>query len=121
MKLAPLLLAYDHEDPGFRRWVEWIQARDREGRIVSFPLHNPELARMAPELGGYPLESSPHGLDTRQRAVLTYGPLLQAVLLRLPGWRWLGELSWVPLIRGLAWRLLGPGARQRQGRGYWRD
>jgi hypothetical protein len=51
---APYLLAYDAEDSGCRRLVDWIQRRDSSGLVVSFPLQNPELVHVAPELAGLP-------------------------------------------------------------------
>jgi len=61
---APLLLAYDAECPLCRRLVDWVQRRDRWGLIIPFPLQNPELVRMAPELAGRPLQAALHGLDS---------------------------------------------------------
>lgn len=121
MSLPPLLLAYDHEDPGFRRWVAWVEVRDREGLVIPFPLHNPELARMAPELGGCPLEEMPHGVDAASRVVYTGRSLLAQVFRRLPGWGWGSFLLGMPVCGLLIHRLWGPGPRQRTGRGRWRD
>lgn len=121
MSRIPLLLAYDHEDPGFRRWIAWIEARDTEGLVVPFPMHNPELVRMAPELAACPLEDMPHGVDAGSHRVFT-GPLLLAeVFQRLPGWGWAASLLLLPGLDRLLYRLWGPGPRTRQGRGRWRD
>jgi len=101
---APLLLAYDAECPLCRRLVDWVQRRDRWGLIIPFPLQNPELVRMAPELAGRPLQEALHGLDTGTRQVRAGGDLLPWVARRLPWWRF-----WAPILRlpGLARLLSG--------------
>jgi predicted DCC family thiol-disulfide oxidoreductase YuxK len=95
---APLLLAYDAENARGRAWVDWIRRRDRQGLVVSFPFQNPELLRIAPELAGRPLHLEPHGLDARTRRVWIGRQLLAQVWARLPGWRWVIFLIYVPGI-----------------------
>lgn len=93
---APLLVVYDAESSRARRWVHWIQTRDRHGLVVPFPFQNPELVKIAPELAGRPLHVYAHGLDTATRQVWT-GPALTAqVWARLPGWRWVIFLNRIP-------------------------
>jgi len=94
--LAPLLVVYDAESPRCRRWVDWVRKRDRQGLIVSFPFQNPELLNIAPELAGRPLHLAIHGLDTRSRRVWAGVTLLPQVWARLPGWRWVTFLTWIP-------------------------
>lgn len=93
---APLLLAYDAESAPCRAWVDWIRRRDRQGLVVSFPFQNSELLRIAPELAGRPLHLEPHGLDARTRRVWVGTRLLAQVWARLPGWRWVIFLIYVP-------------------------
>jgi len=93
---APLLLAYDAENARCRAWVDWIRKRDRQGLVVSFPFQNPELLGIAPELAGRPLHLEPHGLDARSRRVWVGRSLLAQVWTRLPGWRWVIFLIYIP-------------------------
>jgi predicted DCC family thiol-disulfide oxidoreductase YuxK len=105
--MAPLILAYDAECRLCRRLMAWIQARDREGRVVAFPLQNAELVRIAPELAGQPLLEVIHGLDAGSRRVLRGGELLAPILARLPRWRLLAPLCRLPGAPGLARRIYG--------------
>lgn len=95
-RLAPLLVVYDAESHRCRRWVDWVRKRDTQGLIVSFPFQNPELVRIAPELAGLPLHLEIHGLDTRTRRIWVGVRLLPQVWARLPGWRWVIFLTWIP-------------------------
>lgn len=104
---APLLLAYDAECPACRRRVDWIQRRDRWGLVVPFPVQNPELVRMAPELAGLPLLERMHGLDTGTRRVLWGASLQGQVFRRLPHLRWLAWAFALPGASGLIPRLCG--------------
>jgi len=85
--------------------MESIRIRDRWGLVIAFPLQDPELLRVAPELAGRPLEQALHGLETATRQVFAGAELLPPVLARLPGWRWLAPLFRAPGVAGLAQRL----------------
>jgi predicted DCC family thiol-disulfide oxidoreductase YuxK len=115
---APLLIAYDAECPRCRHWVDWVQRRDRWGLVIPFPLQNPELIRMAPELAGLPLDQAIHGLDTNTREVKSGARLLTAVGVRLPRWRWLAHIPGLaglvtPFYRAIAARRQTGRVRQR--------
>jgi len=103
---APLLLVYDAEHAGCRGVVDWIRKRDRACLIIAFPMQNPELVQLAPEVAGLPLLNSVHALDTRTRAVLRGPTLVPAVFHRLPGWAWLSPLFALPALASLAFRLM---------------
>jgi predicted DCC family thiol-disulfide oxidoreductase YuxK len=104
-RLAPLLVVYDAESHQGRRWVDWIQKRDSQGLIVPFPCQNPELVRIAPELAGRPLQRTIHGLDTLTRQVWAGENLPPQVWARLPGWRWVIFLTWIPGISRIITKL----------------
>jgi hypothetical protein len=103
---APYLLAYDAEDGGCRRLVDWVQRRDRSGLVVSFPLQNSELVLVAPELAGLPQAGQVHGFDTRTRQVRSGARMLPSLLGRLPGWGWLAPLAGLPGLSGMLYRFL---------------
>lgn len=96
---APLLVVYDAESARSRRWVDWIRKRDHHGLIVSFPFQNPELVSIAPELAGRPLHLAVHGLDTGTRRVWVGDHLVPQVWARLPGWRWVIFLTYIPWVK----------------------
>jgi hypothetical protein len=96
LTLAPYLLAYDAEDAGCRRLVDWVQRRDASGLVVAFPFQNPELVAVAPELAGLPQAGQIHGFDTRTRDLQSGPNLLPGLLSRLPGWTWLALLASLP-------------------------
>ena len=100
-----LLLAYDGECSLCRRWVDWVQARDRWGLVVAFPLQNPELSRMAPELAGRPLHLEIHALDLADRRVFAGAEVLPKVLARLPRWRLGAPILSLPGVSALARRI----------------
>lgn len=102
MALTPLLLAYDGTCDLCVRMMDWVQLRDKRGLVVAFPLQNPELVRVAPELAGRPLETEIHGLDLGTREVWQGAGLLQPLARRLPGWRWLAPLLGLPGMPRLA-------------------
>jgi len=97
-----LLVAYDAECPHCRSVVDWAGARDGRGLIVSFPTQNPELLRMAPELGGLPLAETIYGVDTFTRQVFSAGGLWLQMALRLPGWWILARIFSLPGFCNLA-------------------
>jgi len=103
---APYLLAYDAEDGGCRRLVDWIRRRDRSGLVVSFPFQNSELVLVAPELAGLPQAGQVHGFDTRTRQLRSGADLLPSLLGRLPGWGWLAPLASLPGVSRLLYRYL---------------
>jgi predicted DCC family thiol-disulfide oxidoreductase YuxK len=103
---APYLLAYDAEDGGCRRLVDWIQRRDRSGLVVSFPFQNAELVLVAPELAGLPQAGQVHGFDTRTRRLSSGEKLLPGLFRRLPGWGWLAPLASLPWVAGLLYRYI---------------
>jgi len=103
---APYLLAYDAEDGGCRRLVDWIQRRDRSGLVVSFPFQNAELVLVAPELAGLPQAGQVHGFDTRTRKLRSGAKLLPGLFSRLPGWGWLAPLASLPWVAGMLYRYL---------------
>ena len=105
------LLAYDAEDRGCRRLVDWVQARDQHGRVVSFPFQNGELVRVAPELAGLPQAGQVHGYDTRTRQVHSGARLLPSLFSRLPGWRWLAPLVALPPVSALVYAFLRRGGK----------
>jgi len=90
---APLILANDAECLHCRAFVDWIQERDQWGLVIPFPLQNPELVRMAPELAGRALEQGLHGVDTETHDVAAGDALAPLIARRLPGWRWLAPLA----------------------------
>lgn len=111
-------MAYDGECPRCRRWVDRVQQRDRWGLIVTFPLQNAELLRMAPELAGRPLHLQIHGVDSANRQVFAGADLLPEVLRRLPRWRMAAPLMMLPGITPLArWIYLRTAARRYRGAG----
>jgi predicted DCC family thiol-disulfide oxidoreductase YuxK len=97
-----LLLSYDAECPFCRRVADWAAARDRLGRLVLFPIQNPELLRVAPELGGLALHEAVHALDTATREVYAAGEAWLQAARRLPAWRWCPLLLSLPGLRRLA-------------------
>jgi len=103
---APYILAYDAEDPGCRRLVDWIQRRDRSGMMVSFPFQNGELVHVAPDLAGLPQPGQVYGFDTRTRIIHAGPRLLASLFIRLPGWRWLAPVASVPGVSSLIYRYL---------------
>jgi len=103
---APLLVVYDAESVRCRRWVDWVRKRDSLGLIVTFPFQNPELARIAPELAGRPLHVDLHGLDTGTRQVWVGERLLPEVWARLPRWRWVIFLTWIPWLKALISKIM---------------
>lgn len=103
---APLLLVYDAESGSCRGLVDWVQARDRDCRVVTFPFQNAELVRVAPEVAGLPFDDEIHGLDTRTRKVYQGVALLPAVFRRLPAWSWLAPWVGLPLIAPLVYAWL---------------
>ena len=116
---APLLLAYDGACDLCQRLMESIRIRDRWGLVIAFPLQDPDLLRVAPELAGRPLEQALHGLETATRQVFAGAELLPPVLARLPGWRWLAPLFRAPGVAGLAQRLyLRTAARRCRSTGW---
>lgn len=82
--------------------MAWVQARDREGLVVAFPLQNPELVKVAPELAGRPLDAEIHALDLGTRQIWQGAGLLRPLARRLPGWRWLAPLLALPGVAALA-------------------
>lgn len=102
MARSPLLLAYDGNCDLCARMMDWVQVRDRLGLVVAFPLQNPELVRVAPELAGRPLDTEIHGIDLGTRQVWKGAGLLRPLAQRLPGWRWLAPLLRLPGIPGFA-------------------
>lgn len=103
---APLLLVYDAEHAGCRGVVDWIRKRDRACLIIAFPLQNPELAQLAPEVAGLPLLNAVHCLDTRSRRVLRGSAIVPIVFDRLPGWGWLAPFLALPALATLAYRFI---------------
>jgi predicted DCC family thiol-disulfide oxidoreductase YuxK len=114
--MAPLLLAYDAECSLCRTLVGWVQARDRGGLVIPFPLQNPELVRMAPELAGRELGEALHALDTGSRRVFRGGDCLAPLLARLRGWNLLAPLLRLPGVRALARRAYASLAARRHCR-----
>ena len=100
-RLAPLLVVYDAESSRCCRWVDRVQKQDRHGLIVAFPFQNPELLNIAPELAGRALHLEIHGLDTSNRQVWAGAQLLPQIWVRLPGWRWVIFLMWIPWVSKL--------------------
>jgi predicted DCC family thiol-disulfide oxidoreductase YuxK len=101
---CPYLLIYDAEDAQCRRLVDWVQRRDRDGRVVAFPFQNPELVRVAPELAGLALDRGIHGFDPRTRTVQDETRALPGLLRLLPRWRWLAPLARLsPVARLFVW------------------
>jgi len=100
------LLAYDAEDRGCRRLVDWVQARDQHGRVVSFPFQNGELVRVAPELAGLPQVAVVYGYDTGTHSVHSGPGMLPGLLGLLPGWAWLALPARLPLVARVLYRLL---------------
>ena len=103
---APYLLAYDAEDGGCRRLVDWIQRRDSSGLVVSFPFQNAELVHVAPELAGLTQAGQVHGCDTRTRILRSGARMLPSLLSRLPGWGWLAPLAGIPGVSSLVYAFL---------------
>ena len=87
LSLAPYLLVYDAEDAGCRRLVDWVQRRDDQGLVVSFPFQNAELLNVAPEFAGLWLDGQVLGFDTRIRRIDAGPELVPELYQRLSGWR----------------------------------
>jgi predicted DCC family thiol-disulfide oxidoreductase YuxK len=111
-------VSYDAECPFCRRVADWAAARDRWGRLVLFPVQNPELLRMAPELGGTALHLA--CLDTLTRRVSAAGEAWLLMLRCLPAWRWCGRLLSLPGLRRLALAWHARRSRRRCRAGGWR-
>ncbi len=121
---SSLLIAYDAECGPCCRLADWAGARDRRGLLVFFPLQNPELVKLAPELAGRPLHGEVHGLDLADRRIWSGPELLPRLLGRLPGWAWLAPLLRLPgpsQLLGWAWRRRMDQRRSRQGRQPFQD
>jgi predicted DCC family thiol-disulfide oxidoreductase YuxK len=124
VKATSLLIAYDAECSPCCRLVDWVGARDRWGRVVFFPLQNPELVRLAPELAGRPLHGEVHGIDLGRRETWSGPALLPEILGRLPRWRWLAPALHLPGLRQLAawrWNRRLDQRRARHGRQPFQD
>jgi hypothetical protein len=85
--------------------MDRIQRRDRWGLLVGFPIQNPELIRMAPELAGLPLLEQIHGLDVGTRRVWEGAKLFPEILRRLPKYRWIAWVFTLPGMSQLAQKL----------------
>lgn len=123
-KPSSLLIAYDAECNPCCRLVDWVGARDRWGLVVCFPLQNPELVKLAPELAGRALHGEVHGMDLALRLTWSGPELLPRILARLPGWRWLAPTLRVPGLRQLcawAWNRRLDQRRSRHGRQPFQD
>lgn len=119
-----LLVAYDAECGPCCRLADRIRSRDRRGLVVFFPVQNPELARLAPELAGRDLHGDVHGLDLERRSVHHGVGLLAEVLARLPGWAWAGLLVRLPGPRHFAawiWRRRVERRRELHGKQPFQD
>jgi predicted DCC family thiol-disulfide oxidoreductase YuxK len=81
--------------------VDWVAGHDKGGRIVFFPIQNPELLHMAPELGGLALHKKIHGMDTYTRKIFIAGDLWLQMIRRLPSWRWCAFLLSLPGLSSL--------------------
>jgi predicted DCC family thiol-disulfide oxidoreductase YuxK len=102
---AILILAYDGECSRCCRFVDWIQKQDRWGLVIPFPIQNPELVRMAPELAGHPVDLALHGAETDSRLVTSGRELAREIARRLPGWSllvWAMPLLWFTPFQALA-------------------
>jgi predicted DCC family thiol-disulfide oxidoreductase YuxK len=99
---------YDAESAACRGMVDWIQKRDQDGLVVSFPFQNPELLHVAPEFAGLFLDGELHGFDTRSRVIHRGPRLLPDLFRRLPGWRWfaLAPLACLPPVASLIYAYL---------------
>ncbi len=111
---APLLVAYDGECALCCRMMDWVRRRDRWGLVVTFPLQNAELPRMAPELAGRPLHLEIHAVDMGTREVRAGAEVLTWVLRRLPRWRLLAPLMGLPGVSSCARRVYFWGAARRR-------
>jgi hypothetical protein len=92
--------------------------------VVFFPLQNPELVRLAPELAGRPLHGEVHGIDLGRRETWSGPALLPEILGRLPRWRWLAPALHLPGLRQLAawrWNRRLDQRRARHGRQPFQD
>lgn len=69
---------------------------------MSFPIQNPELLRMAPELGGLPLAETIYGVDASTRQVFSAGDLWLQMAIRLPGWWLFAHIFSLPGFYALA-------------------
>jgi len=96
-----LLIAYDAECPFCRSVADWARERDTRGQIVFFPIQNPELLRMAPELGGFPLHEAIHCIDASTRRIFVAGDAWLQMARRLPGWGWRSCILSIPGLSGL--------------------
>ncbi len=111
--MGPLILAYDAECPFCRDLLRWAQARDDRGSLAPFPLQNPDLVRIAPELAGRDLREALHVVDGATREVWVGGDAWIALLGRLRGWRWVAPILGLPGIRGIVARAYRAVARRR--------
>ena len=118
---STLLVAYDAECAFCRSIADWARERDKGGSLVFFPIQNPELLRMAPELGGLPLHESIHGVDAATRQVSSGGGLWLQMLRRLPAWRWCALALSLPGLGALARLMFDRRGRTRcRPRAEWR-
>jgi hypothetical protein len=95
---SSLLIAYDAENPADRRFVDRLQQRDHWGLIIPFPIQNPELVRMAPELAGRALHLEMHALNCLTREIFTGRRLWYAACMRLPLWSRLALVVSLPFM-----------------------
>jgi len=102
---APLVLAYDPACTLCCRMALWLARRDIQGLLLILPVRDPELLRLAPELGGRPVEKEIHGLDLATREVWAGADLLRPIARRLPGWRWLAPALALPGLTGVLNRI----------------
>ncbi|MBI4911499.1 MAG: DUF393 domain-containing protein [Acidobacteria bacterium] len=119
-----LLIAYDAECSFCCRVVGHLRRRDRQGRLVFFPLQNRELALLAPELAGLPLQGDVHAVDLESREVWGGADLIPRALARLPRWRWVSPLLRFPVAAWasrLLWRRQAEARVRKFGRQPFRD
>jgi len=96
LRFSHLLVAYDAECPFCRSVIDWAAGHDKSGLIVFFPIQNPELLHMAPELAGFALHETIHGVDASTREIFIAGDLWLQMIRRLPNLRWSAPLLSLP-------------------------
>lgn len=116
-----MLVSYDAECPFCSSVADWAREGDSGGRLVFFPIQNPELLRMAPELGGLPLHEYIHGINASTRQVYSDGDLWLRMLACLPAWKLCAWLLSLPGLSGVAQAMYRRRrAAQCRGRAHWR-
>jgi predicted DCC family thiol-disulfide oxidoreductase YuxK len=94
-------LLYDGDCPLCRAAVRRLRELDPDGRLEFLAGGDPEVAQRFPQLTPDALDASLH-LVGPQGQVREGAEAVEGVVALLPGFRWLGTLFSLPLVRPLA-------------------